>query len=124
MLTVTFYSFRGGVGRTMALANVAAHLAREGLKVFLIDFDLEAPGLSLMPEFQNTDLEAPSEGLIGYLRAGLEDRELPPVEALTYETKLSKDMREQQKDSGTIHLLPAGTNRGENRQHDLAHLAC
>ncbi len=49
MLTVTFYSFRGGVGRTMALANVAAFLGREGLSVFLIDFDLEAPGLSLMP---------------------------------------------------------------------------
>ena len=27
MYTVTFYSFKGGVGRTMALANVAALLA-------------------------------------------------------------------------------------------------
>ena len=43
MLTTTFYSFRGGVGRTMALANVAAYLARSGLNVFLVDFDLEAP---------------------------------------------------------------------------------
>ena len=41
----TFYSFKGGVGRSMALANVAELLYNLGLKVLLIDFDLEAPGL-------------------------------------------------------------------------------
>jgi MinD-like ATPase involved in chromosome partitioning or flagellar assembly len=41
----TFYSFKGGVGRSMALANVAELLCRYGLKVLIIDFDLEAPGL-------------------------------------------------------------------------------
>ena len=41
----TFYSYKGGVGRSMALANVADILSRRGLKVLMIDFDLEAPGL-------------------------------------------------------------------------------
>lgn len=41
----TFYSFKGGVGRSMALANVAEFLCRRGLKVLMVDFDLEAPGL-------------------------------------------------------------------------------
>lgn len=41
----TFYSFKGGVGRSMAMANVADILARRGLRVLAIDFDLEAPGL-------------------------------------------------------------------------------
>ncbi len=41
----TFYSFKGGVGRSMALANVAELLYRCGLKVLIVDFDLEAPGL-------------------------------------------------------------------------------
>jgi len=41
----TFYSYKGGVGRTMALANVAELFYREGLKVLMIDWDLEAPGL-------------------------------------------------------------------------------
>jgi Novel STAND NTPase 1 len=41
----TFYSFKGGVGRSMALANVADILAKQGLSVLMIDFDLEAPGL-------------------------------------------------------------------------------
>jgi MinD-like ATPase involved in chromosome partitioning or flagellar assembly len=42
---VTFYSYKGGVGRSMALANIAVLLAREGLKVLAVDWDLEAPGL-------------------------------------------------------------------------------
>jgi|GEM_PF-4089466 len=41
----TFYSFKGGVGRTMALANLAELLYLEGKKVLMVDWDLEAPGL-------------------------------------------------------------------------------
>ncbi len=41
----TFYSYKGGVGRSMALANVALLLAQRGLKVLAVDCDLEAPGL-------------------------------------------------------------------------------
>lgn len=42
---VTFYSYKGGVGRSMALANIAVLLARRGLRVLTVDWDLEAPGL-------------------------------------------------------------------------------
>ncbi|MCX7049795.1 MAG: AAA family ATPase [Candidatus Sumerlaeota bacterium] len=42
----TFYSFKGGVGRTMALVNVAHVLARDGWRVLMVDFDLEAPGMT------------------------------------------------------------------------------
>ena len=41
----TFYSFKGGVGRSMALANVAECFRQAGLRVALVDWDLEAPGL-------------------------------------------------------------------------------
>ena len=41
----TFYSFKGGVGRSMALANIAECFYLKGLKVIVIDWDLEAPGL-------------------------------------------------------------------------------
>jgi tetratricopeptide (TPR) repeat protein len=44
-MIATFYSFKGGVGRSMAVANVADLLARQGLRVLVVDFDLEAPGL-------------------------------------------------------------------------------
>jgi tetratricopeptide (TPR) repeat protein len=43
---VTFYSYKGGVGRSMAVLNVSALLAARGFRVLVIDFDLEAPGLS------------------------------------------------------------------------------
>jgi hypothetical protein len=41
----TFYSFKGGVGRSMALANVAEWLVLKGARVVVVDFDLEAPGI-------------------------------------------------------------------------------
>ena len=42
---ITFYSYKGGTGRSMALANVAWILASNGKRVLAIDWDLEAPGL-------------------------------------------------------------------------------
>ena len=41
----TFFSYKGGVGRTMAVANVGFIAAMGGLRVLLMDWDLEAPGL-------------------------------------------------------------------------------
>lgn len=43
---ITFYSFKGGVGRSMALANVAFLAALNGQRVLVMDWDLEAPGLA------------------------------------------------------------------------------
>lgn len=42
---ITFYSYKGGVGRTFAMANIAALLAMNGKRILCIDWDLEAPGL-------------------------------------------------------------------------------
>lgn len=44
---ITFYSFKGGTGRTMALANVAYLLSHRNpdKKILMVDWDLEAPGL-------------------------------------------------------------------------------
>ncbi len=56
---VTFYSFKGGVGRTFALANIAALLARWGKKVLCVDLDLEAPGLQYYFENRGPDLMVP-----------------------------------------------------------------
>nr|VFK39949.1 MAG: CobQ/CobB/MinD/ParA nucleotide binding domain-containing protein [Candidatus Kentron sp. SD]VFK45370.1 MAG: CobQ/CobB/MinD/ParA nucleotide binding domain-containing protein [Candidatus Kentron sp. SD]VFK79532.1 MAG: CobQ/CobB/MinD/ParA nucleotide binding domain-containing protein [Candidatus Kentron sp. SD] len=48
----TFFAFKGGTGRTSALANVARYLAEErGYRVGVIDFDMEAPGLPMQPLF-------------------------------------------------------------------------
>ncbi|WP_410642601.1 KGGVGR-motif variant AAA ATPase [Amycolatopsis sp. lyj-346] len=42
----TFYSYKGGVGRSFTLANIAVLLARWGHRVLCLDWDLEAPGLA------------------------------------------------------------------------------
>ncbi|PIM69423.1 hypothetical protein CTU88_25780 [Streptomyces sp. JV178] len=42
---ITFYSYKGGTGRTMALANTAWILASSGNRVLVVDWDLDAPGL-------------------------------------------------------------------------------
>jgi tetratricopeptide (TPR) repeat protein/CO dehydrogenase nickel-insertion accessory protein CooC1 len=42
---ITFYSYKGGTGRTMALANVAWIIASNGKRVLTVDWDLESPGL-------------------------------------------------------------------------------
>ncbi|MDX3517392.1 FxSxx-COOH system tetratricopeptide repeat protein [Streptomyces scabiei] len=67
---VTFYSYKGGTGRTMALVNVGWIMASNGLRVLLVDWDLEAPGLHrylrpflVDPELRDTD------GLINMVQA-------------------------------------------------------
>ncbi len=45
MDTVAFYSYKGGVGRSLLVANTAQFLALSGSKVVVLDLDLEAPGL-------------------------------------------------------------------------------
>ena len=59
--TITFYSYKGGVGRTMSLVNIACLMAKEKRKVLLIDWDLEAPGLHTF--FRNEDQKS-SLGLV------------------------------------------------------------
>lgn len=41
---VSFYSYKGGVGRSTVLANLACRQAMQGRKVLIIDLDLERPG--------------------------------------------------------------------------------
>ena len=76
MYVNTFYSFKGGVGRTMALANVAAHLAQRGRRVLVVDFDLEAPGLDTYPALRP---DKPVSGLAGYVAEYLATDQAPDV---------------------------------------------
>lgn len=50
MKVITFYSYKGGVGRTTMLANIAFDLSRQGYKIGCIDFDIESAGLNAMFE--------------------------------------------------------------------------
>lgn len=65
---VTFYSYKGGTGRSMMLANVAWILASNGKRVLTIDWDLEAPGLHrYFKPFLLDETLAGSEGVIDFV---------------------------------------------------------
>jgi cellulose biosynthesis protein BcsQ len=60
---VSFYSFKGGIGRTTALAAITLLLAQAGKSVCVLDLDLEAPGIG--PFLAGDAL--PSDGILDYL---------------------------------------------------------
>jgi len=111
MRTIGFYSYKGGVGRTNLLLNVAWHLARRRqLHVGILDLDLEAPGLTVLPALSPAGT-VPDRGLADLLAAASEalsvseDRaaslEVPDVVDLFYETCMARDWH------GSVHLAPA-----------------
>jgi MinD-like ATPase involved in chromosome partitioning or flagellar assembly len=81
---VTFYSYKGGVGRTMALANVGCLLA-EGISnqpsdVLLIDWDLEAPGLHRFFESYSSFDPSVQPGMVEFMAEILERLKHAPEE--------------------------------------------
>ncbi len=77
---VTFYSHKGGVGRSMALANVAALLARAERRVLLLDWDLEAPGLHKYFERAPSSLDPDPMRTPGVLDLLLSARDTTPLD--------------------------------------------
>lgn len=68
-LVAAFYSYKGGVGRTTTLVAYALHLASRGIKVAIIDSDMEAPGyLSFFDLANQREMaEGKRNGLVEYL---------------------------------------------------------
>ncbi|GAA0537277.1 KGGVGR-motif variant AAA ATPase [Chitinophaga japonensis] len=66
MKTITFYSYKGGVGRSLALANIATKLAEFGKKVCMLDFDLEAPGLHIKFA-EDIERKTIKKGIVDYI---------------------------------------------------------
>lgn len=104
---VTFYSYKGGVGRSMAMANVAWLLAEKyGRKVLMIDWDLEAPGLHKYFDLRDENI---NKGLIDLLR---DYKKLVSEKAsLPDELFILRDYIKPIKsfsNDGSISILPAG----------------
>ncbi|ATE53272.1 tyrosine-protein kinase family protein [Actinosynnema pretiosum] len=91
---VTFYSYKGGVGRSFALANVAVLLARWGHRVLCVDWDLEAPGLQ--DYFRELLHEPPASGVVDLVDDFRAHREWTGAHVTELEF------------GGTLHLLAAG----------------
>jgi MinD-like ATPase involved in chromosome partitioning or flagellar assembly len=102
MKTITFYSYKGGVGRSLTLSNIAMRLADLGKKVCIIDFDLEAPGLHLKFNKHINQIEI-KKGIVEYISDFQNDGFIPKSvnEFLT-------DVNYLGTLSGAIKLIPAG----------------
>jgi MinD-like ATPase involved in chromosome partitioning or flagellar assembly len=104
---ITFYSFKGGVGRTQAVANVGAQLASRGFRVLVVDFDLEAPGLTWL-------LDEPAPGLVDLLNDAKERGAQSDLFAYTPQQVLEKYSRlvplpkDLHHPDGMLRVLPAG----------------
>ena len=96
---VTFYSYKGGVGRSMALANVAADLAANGRRVVIVDFDLEAPGLDAFEEF---GLPPGAPGVVEYVSEYLRTDSAPEVAPFVRRAEPTKRL------SGDLWVMSAG----------------
>jgi cellulose biosynthesis protein BcsQ/stress-induced morphogen len=75
-IIATFYSLRGGVGRSTALAYTARILASRGRTVLCVDMDLEAPGLAAL--FGKETEIREGQGLLSILLA-LDQGERPDI---------------------------------------------
>ncbi len=112
---VTFYSYKGGTGRSMALANVAWILAANGKRVLVIDWDLEAPGLHrYFHPFLSDQEMVRTDGLIDFILEYAEQAVLPgdkekdwykPFANLLY---YAASLKYEFPDKGTLDFVPAG----------------
>lgn len=108
----TFYSYKGGVGRTMALANIAELFYQSGSKVLMIDWDLEAPGLERFFPSVSPERALNRPGLIDMLirykdQMAQEVEEDTPLELETPESYLV-DVYPDTTGPGKLFLLTAG----------------
>lgn len=100
---IIFFSIKGGVGRSTALAATAWKMAEEGKRVLVLDLDLESPGLSssLLPENRR-----PKYGITDWLVEDLVDNGDIVFDSMKASSELSRD--------GEIWVVPAhGADPGE-----------
>lgn len=110
---VTFYSFKGGVGRSTSLAFVANILTSQGHRVVMIDFDLEAPGLSFAHPVEVP--ESSTDGVLDYIyqRYLTPEENIPKIDACIRQIDIPT--------RGELYLIPAG-RYDEGYIHRLADL--
>ena len=119
-MIVTFFSIKGGTGRSMALVNIGEVFAQAGLRVLLVDFDLEAPSLEMFyPDKTQTILD--SRGVVDLITSYKHAIATP---GSLYQTADSpspfEDIRSlmvnvrNEVSGGTVDLIPVGRRSADS----------
>ncbi|MEO8006127.1 MAG: hypothetical protein ABI771_14530, partial [Betaproteobacteria bacterium] len=121
----TFYSFKGGVGRSMAVAGIANLLAREGLRVLAIDFDLEAPGLERY-FFDADESRRVREGpglvdlLLTYKRALTNEAAFERAEFKNWRSFVTEAIPRASDKGGLVDIITSGRREPQERLREYA----
>jgi len=115
MKTVSFYSYKGGVGRSMALSYMSLFLAERGFNVCILDVDLEAPGI--IHKF----IDEPTHhkpGVLDYVHCAIDDNSQTPESIVEY----FYDIPYADSESGYIKLMSAGQKLDETYWQKLSEI--
>ncbi len=108
---LTFYSYKGGMGRTTTLCSYAIHLAQRGKKVVIIDCDFEAPGFFNF--FNIQEKQAQKNGLVEYLL----DKDFLGKENVNLKENYLIPINIDNNSDSNIFVLPAGNLSYTTIQH-------
>ena len=125
---VTFYSYKGGVGRTTALATYASYLAiQKDKKVIILDCDFEAPGLINFFDLPIGKGNKEKEGIVEYLldkmAFGYASDYYKKIREEQYAYKVDAKFSKKEGGNGEIYVMSAGNLSGRNREDYLEALA-
>jgi len=111
-MITSFYSYKGGVGRTQLLVNIAAYLCYyKDRKILLLEWDIEAPGLHYFFGLKNKDVN--KEGLLDVfekycLLVKEKGNDLKPNERPYFTLENTVRLTNSESKKGYIDLIPAG----------------
>jgi len=97
---VSIHSYRGGTGKSNTTANLATLLAQKGLRVGVVDTDIQSPGIHAIFGLEETDMK---HSLNDYLWG------LCEIAEASYDVT----DRLKEKISGKIFLIPSSLKAGE-----------
>jgi len=131
---ITFYSYKGGMGRTTTMTAYALHLAlSKGKKVVVMDFDLEAPGYLNFFNIGKSDkfIKQQKRGVIEYLIDRQFVKNNANLKLSNYYLDINPKPSKNQKNNtyflstgqGDVYIFPAGNLVGKNKEHFLEGLA-
>jgi MinD-like ATPase involved in chromosome partitioning or flagellar assembly len=97
---ISVHSFRGGTGKSNTTANLTALLAMKGLRVGIVDTDIQSPGIHVLFGMEEEEM---THSLNDYLWGKCE------IEQAAYDVtpRLEADI------PGSIFLIPSSTKTGE-----------